>query len=59
MVHALATITATELHDTCGRDPDYLCREILQRTENKTLADIADFILGTPLTIVLILARRR
>jgi moderate conductance mechanosensitive channel len=56
MVDALATITATELHDTCGHDPDYLCREILQRTENKTLADIADFVFGTPLTIVLILA---
>ncbi len=54
MVHALATITSTELHDTCGQDPGYLCREILQRTENKTLADVADFILGTPLTIILI-----
>ncbi len=55
MVPALATITATELHDTCGQDPDRLCREILERTENKTLADLADFIFGTPLTIVLIL----
>jgi small conductance mechanosensitive channel len=52
----LADISASQLRDTCGQDPGLLCREILNRTENRTLAEIADVLLGrTALTIVLIL----
>jgi small-conductance mechanosensitive channel len=54
VLFVLADISATELRDTCGRDPDAICREILQRTSNRTLAEVSDFIVGTPLTIVLI-----
>ncbi|HEV7807112.1 MAG TPA: mechanosensitive ion channel family protein [Solirubrobacteraceae bacterium] len=50
----LADITAAQLHDTCGRDPDFACRELLQHTENRTLAQIADAVVGTPLTIAVI-----
>ncbi|MEA2217891.1 MAG: moderate conductance mechanosensitive channel [Solirubrobacteraceae bacterium] len=51
---ALADISATELRDACGSDPDAACRWILERTGNRTLAEIADVVVGTPLTIVLI-----
>jgi moderate conductance mechanosensitive channel len=50
----LADATASQLRHTCGQDPDKLCREILDHTGNGTLADIADFVFGKPLTIVLI-----
>ena len=50
----LADITARQLRDTCGADPDFACRELLQRTENRSLAEAADFVVGTPLAIALI-----
>jgi small conductance mechanosensitive channel len=53
-VLVLADITPAQLHHTCGRDPDFACRELLQRTENRTLAQIADVVVGTPLAIALI-----
>ncbi len=52
----LADISANELRDACGQDPGTICREILERTENRTLAEIADFVFGVPLTILLIVA---
>jgi small-conductance mechanosensitive channel len=54
-VLVLADITAAQLRDTCGSDPDFACRELLQRTGNRTLAEIADFVFGTPLAIAAIL----
>lgn len=54
MLHLLADISATELQRSCGQDPGFVCREILNRTENRSLAEIADAIFGAPLTIVLI-----
>jgi moderate conductance mechanosensitive channel len=53
-VLVLADITAAQLRDTCGSEPDAICREILERTENHTLAEVADFVFGTPLTLILI-----
>lgn len=50
----LADVTPAQLHDTCGQHPHLICRELLQRTNDKTLAGVADFVLGTPLTIALI-----
>jgi small conductance mechanosensitive channel len=50
----LADISAPELRDVCGSSPDAICREILERTHNRTLAEISDFVFGTPLTLVLI-----
>jgi small conductance mechanosensitive channel len=56
MLLVLADISASQLRDACGQDPGRLCREILQRTENRTLAEIADVLLGrTAVTIMLIL----
>jgi small-conductance mechanosensitive channel len=51
----LADITPAQLRDTCGANPSFACRQLLERTQNRTLAEVADWVLGTPLTIVLIL----
>jgi moderate conductance mechanosensitive channel len=44
-----------QLTSVCGRDPGFFCREVLNRTDNRTLAEIADFVLGKSLTILAIL----
>jgi len=40
----------------CGEDPGFFCREVFEATENRSLAEIADFMIGKPLTILAILA---
>ncbi len=50
----LADITARQLTRACGREPGAVCREILERTENRTLAEGGDFLIGKPLAIALI-----
>lgn len=39
----------------CGEDPGFFCREVLNRTDNRTLAELSDHMLSTTLTIVAIL----
>ena len=51
----LAAVSTDRLNSVCGDPPGFFCREVLNRTENRTLAEIADFIIGKPLTIVAIL----
>ncbi len=51
----LAAVSTDRLHSVCGDPPGFFCREVLDRTENRTLAEIADFIIGKPLTILVIL----
>jgi len=51
----LADVSQPQLTRVCGEDPGYFCREVLDSTENRTLAEIADFVLGKPLTIIAIL----
>jgi small conductance mechanosensitive channel len=50
----LAAVSDGRLHSVCGDPPGFFCREVLNRTENRTLAEIADFIIGKPLTILAI-----
>jgi small conductance mechanosensitive channel len=50
----LAAVSDGRLHSVCGDPPGFFCREVLNRTENRTLAEIADFIIGKPLTILVI-----
>ena len=40
----------------CGEDPGFFCREVFDATEKRSLAEIADFMIGKPLTILAILA---
>jgi small conductance mechanosensitive channel len=52
----LSAVSAPRLRDVCGEDPGVICREVLNRTDNRTLAELADHLLGTALTIVAIIA---
>jgi len=54
VLFVLADVTAIELREACGSDPGAICREVLERTESRTLANAADVVLGTPLAIALI-----
>lgn len=40
--------------DVCGEDPDFFCREVLNRTNDRGLAEVADTLLGTTLSIIAI-----
>ncbi len=42
------------MRDVCGEDPGFICREVLNRTDDRGLAELADNLLGTTLTIVAI-----
>jgi small conductance mechanosensitive channel len=50
----LAAVSTDRLTSVCGDPPGFFCREVLDRTENRTLAEIADFIIGKPLKILVI-----
>ncbi len=50
----LAAVSTDRLNSVCGDPPGFFCREVLNRTENRTLAEIADFLIGKPLTILVI-----
>lgn len=52
---SLAAVSTTRLESACGPDPGFFCREVLDRTDNGTLAEIADAALGKSLTILAIL----
>jgi small conductance mechanosensitive channel len=44
-----------ELAETCGSDPSFVCRELLERTDSAVLAGVADWAFAKPVTIVIIL----
>jgi moderate conductance mechanosensitive channel len=44
-----------EVTEACGADPAWLCRTVFDVTDNGTAAETADFLVGTPLRIVLII----
>jgi small conductance mechanosensitive channel len=51
----LAQVSEERIQRVCGEDAGWFCRHVLEWTENRTLAEAADFILGKPLTILAIL----
>jgi moderate conductance mechanosensitive channel len=51
----LAAVSPTRLESVCGSDRAFFCREVLNRTGDSSLAQIADTVLGTSLTILAIL----
>jgi small conductance mechanosensitive channel len=51
----LAAVSESRLKSVCGDHPGFFCREVLNRTENRTLAEIADFVIGKSLAIIAIL----
>jgi len=52
---ALPRQTSDEVADVCGDDPTWMCREVYEATGNEWLAKLADWLIGRPLTIAMIL----
>jgi small-conductance mechanosensitive channel len=48
-------ILAATLTDACGSDPGAICEWVFDTTENETLAEVADWLVHTPMRIALIL----
>jgi small conductance mechanosensitive channel len=42
------------LTEVCGSDPSWICREVLDRTESRGWAELADILFAKPLTILVI-----
>ncbi|HEX4867892.1 MAG TPA: mechanosensitive ion channel family protein [Acidimicrobiales bacterium] len=40
--------------DVCGADPSFICREVLERTDSRRWAELADLLFAKPLTIAVI-----
>jgi small conductance mechanosensitive channel len=51
-----AAVSAERVRQVCGEDPGFYCRKVLDWTDNDTLADAADFLIGKPIKILLIIA---
>ena len=49
-----AAVSAERVRQVCGDEPGWFCRDVLDWTDDDTLADAADFLIGKPLKIVLI-----
>jgi small conductance mechanosensitive channel len=47
-------VSAERVHDACGADPGLLCRQVLDLTGDRTLAEAVDFLIGRPLAILVI-----
>ncbi len=47
---------ALPIDATCGPDPSFICREVLERTHSTWLAEIADVVFAKPLSIAIVVA---
>jgi small-conductance mechanosensitive channel len=43
------------LEAVCGGDPSFICREVLERTDSRGLAEAADIVFAKPLKIAIVL----
>ena len=50
----MADVTAERLHQICGSDPGTACRWVLERTDNRWLAHVADNVIGPFVQIIII-----
>ncbi len=48
-------VDPAELAETCGLEPSFVCREVLEHTGSTTLAGAVDWIFAKPVTIAIIL----
>jgi small-conductance mechanosensitive channel len=51
----IAAVSARRMAETCGDQPGLICRQIYESTHDRALAQVVDFIVGKPLTIVAII----
>ena len=49
-----SAVSDGRLRDVCGEEPGWFCRQVLDQTDDRTLAELADFIIGKPLKIAAI-----
>lgn len=49
-----AEVSTQRLQSVCGTEPHFWCDHVLQWTGNRTLAQLADSVIGTPLAIAAI-----
>ncbi|HVF78572.1 MAG TPA: mechanosensitive ion channel family protein [Solirubrobacteraceae bacterium] len=54
MFAPLSAVSPERLRDVCGDDAGFICREVLDRTDDRSLAELADTFLGTSLTVLAI-----
>ncbi len=52
----LSAVSSTRLEEVCGADAGIFCRLVLDRTGDSALAELADKLFGTTLTILAIVA---
>jgi small conductance mechanosensitive channel len=52
----LAAVSDERIARVCGEEPGWFCRNVLDLTGKNALAELADFLIGKPLTILAILA---
>ncbi|HUR86665.1 MAG TPA: mechanosensitive ion channel family protein [Solirubrobacteraceae bacterium] len=55
MLAPLAVVTDDEIRSVCGDPAGFFCREVYEQTDDRSLAEVADFLIGKPLTILAIL----
>jgi small-conductance mechanosensitive channel len=49
------TVTSA-VEATCGADPSFVCRQVLERTHSTWLAELADVLFAKPISIALVVA---
>ncbi len=54
MPAVLADVSPQRLESVCGQDPGFLCREVLDLTGDRALAENADVFVGKPLAVLAI-----
>ncbi|MEZ5078885.1 MAG: mechanosensitive ion channel family protein [Solirubrobacterales bacterium] len=54
MLAPLAAVSSAELERACGDEPGFICRHVLEWTDDEGVAEIAHWALDVPLKIILI-----
>ena len=52
----LAQTVTSAVETTCGPDPSFICRQVLERTHSTWLAELADVVFAKPISIALVVA---
>lgn len=51
---AITQVDPDVLRAACGADPSFICREVLDRTDSRSLAEAADLLFARPLKIAIV-----
>ena len=56
LLHITAQVPSERLAEVCGDDPTWVCRNVLDQLGSRSAAEVADWLVGAPLRILLIMA---